>query len=72
MTSLFVNDAHQLHPGVVLRVAPHAARLPHGDDAGDTGTFASRNEPSTPLLGVEGPVTGPISNYSTNNNNNWC
>jgi hypothetical protein len=56
MASFFVYDAHQLHPGVVLRVAPHATRLPHG--ARNVDTSASRNEPSTPLPGVEGTVTG--------------
>jgi hypothetical protein len=48
---LLVHDAHELHPGVVLRVAPHATRLPHGARYGDTS--ASRNELSTPLPGVE-------------------
>jgi hypothetical protein len=48
---LLVHDAHELHPGVVLCVAPHATRLPHGARYVDTS--ASRNEPSTPLPGVE-------------------
>lgn len=50
VASFFVNDAHEFHPGVVLRVAPHATGLPHGDGAGDFDTS------STPLLGVEGTV----------------
>jgi hypothetical protein len=56
-----VHDSHQFHPGVVLRVAPHATCLPHGDGAGGTHTFASRNEPSTPLLNEEGPLADETS-----------
>lgn len=30
VSPLLLDDAHELHPGVVLRVAPHAPALPHG------------------------------------------
>lgn len=30
VAALLVDDAHELHPGVVLRVATHAPGLPHG------------------------------------------
>jgi hypothetical protein len=50
----FVYDTHQLHPGVVLCVAPYTTGLPHGDGIGYFDTFASRNEPSAPLISVEG------------------
>ena len=56
----FLHDAHQLHPGVVLCVAPYAAGLPHGDGTGYCDTFASKNKPRTPLIIVEGVVV-----YST-------
>lgn len=30
VSPLLLDDAHELHPRVVLRVAPHAPALPHG------------------------------------------
>ena len=50
----FVYDTHQLHPGVVLCVAPYTTGLPHGDGSGYCDTFASRHKPGTPLIRVEG------------------
>jgi len=50
----FVYDTHQLHPGVVLCVAPYTTGLPHGDGSGYCDTFASRHKPGTPLISVEG------------------
>jgi hypothetical protein len=50
----FVDDTHQLHPGVVLCVAPYTTGLPHGDGSGYCDTFASRHKPGTPLISVEG------------------
>jgi len=52
----FVYDAHQLHPGVVLCVAPYTTGLPHGDGSGYCDTFDSKHKPGTPLISVEGVV----------------
>jgi hypothetical protein len=52
----FVDNTHQLHPGVVLCVAPYATGLPHGDGTGYCDTSASKNKPRTPLISVEGVV----------------
>lgn len=48
VSALLLDDAHELHPGVVLRVAPHAPALPHGGGRSSALTHTRSSDDTGP------------------------